>query len=59
VQLADVFTRIVGSNEPVRFQAYDGSRSGPEDADILIDVRSPVALHQIVTSPGELGIARA
>jgi cyclopropane-fatty-acyl-phospholipid synthase len=38
---------------------YDGSRAGPEDATTTLVVRTPDALRYALTSPGELGIARA
>jgi cyclopropane-fatty-acyl-phospholipid synthase len=46
-------------DKPVRFQAYDGSVAGPEDAQVTIRVRSSKALTHMVSAPGELGLARA
>ncbi|HTY72576.1 MAG TPA: class I SAM-dependent methyltransferase [Actinomycetes bacterium] len=59
--LAEVFERVIGgaAGGSVAFTAYDGSRSGPEDAAITLEVRSPLALRYIITSPGDLGLARA
>ena len=59
MKIAEVFTRVVGPDVPVRFDAYDGSTAGPSDAPIRIDVRTPLAVSYIATSPGELGLARA
>ncbi len=42
-----------------RIQAYDGSVSGPADADLTFTVQSPLALSHLVSAPGELGMARA
>jgi cyclopropane-fatty-acyl-phospholipid synthase len=42
-----------------RVEAYDGSAAGPADADVVISVKSPKALSHLVSSPGELGMARA
>jgi cyclopropane-fatty-acyl-phospholipid synthase len=57
--LADVFADIVGRDAPVRFEAYDGSASGSSDAEVRIRVTSPLAIDYVVSSPGELGLARA
>jgi cyclopropane-fatty-acyl-phospholipid synthase len=59
MKMADVFSRVVGPDAPVRFVAYDGSTAGPADAPIRIDVRTPMAVSYIASSPGELGLARA
>jgi cyclopropane-fatty-acyl-phospholipid synthase len=59
MQLADVMQRVAGAGTSVEFRAYDGSRSGPPDAQVRVDIRSPRALTYLVTSPGELGLARA
>ena len=42
-----------------RFVAYDGSKAGPDDADVVVEVRSPLATRYLVASPGGLGLARA
>jgi cyclopropane-fatty-acyl-phospholipid synthase len=57
--LADVFEQIVGPGARVVFVAYDGSTAGPEDADIKITVKSPVAVSYLAQAPGALGLARA
>ena len=59
MNLSDVFTRVVESDVPVRFEAYDGSATGPSDAPVCIDIRTPMAVRYIASSPGELGLARA
>jgi len=59
MKLADMFEQIVGDGSGVRFVAYDGSVSGPADAEATIDLRSPIGLRYIATSPGDLGLARA
>jgi cyclopropane-fatty-acyl-phospholipid synthase len=58
-RLAEVFGRLVDAGAGLRFVAYDGSSSGPEDAPATIDVRSPVAVRYVATAPGDLGLARA
>src|ERR1700689_96737 len=57
--LAQVFERIMGSEAPVEFAAYDGSHAGPAGAPVKITVRSPVAVAYLAQAPGALGLARA
>jgi cyclopropane-fatty-acyl-phospholipid synthase len=57
--LAEMFARIVGDGAGIRFTAYDGSTAGSPDAEVTLELRSPVALQYIVTAPGDLGLARA
>jgi cyclopropane-fatty-acyl-phospholipid synthase len=57
--LAALVDDVLGSDLPLAVEAYDGSRSGPEDAPATMVLHSPDALRRIVTAPGELGLARA
>jgi cyclopropane-fatty-acyl-phospholipid synthase len=57
--LADLLQDLLGTDLPVAFSLYDGSRVGPDPAPATIVVRSPDALRRIVTAPGELGFGRA
>ena len=59
VPIADLVEQIIGPDLPVAFEAYDGSRCGPEHAPAKILVKSPDAIRRIVTAPGELGLGRA
>jgi cyclopropane-fatty-acyl-phospholipid synthase len=59
VPIADLVEQIVGPDLPVAFEAYDGSRCGPEHPPAKIVVKSPDAIRRIVTAPGELGLGRA
>jgi cyclopropane-fatty-acyl-phospholipid synthase len=59
VKIADAVALITGPDVDVAFTAYDGSRIGPVDADVRLDIRSPRAVSYILSSPGQLGIARA
>jgi cyclopropane-fatty-acyl-phospholipid synthase len=59
VRLADIFTKVVDEQAPVAFHAYDGSRTGPSDADAVLEVCRPEAVAYIATAPGDLGLARA
>src|SRR5947207_1466063 len=57
---AEVLARLLGSDRSgVAVRVFDGSRAGPADAPVVIDVRSPRALSYIATAPGDLGLARA
>lgn len=59
VTMADAVTDLLGADLPVALRAYDGSRTGPEDAAATVDVRSPTAVRRLVWAPGQLGLARA
>jgi cyclopropane-fatty-acyl-phospholipid synthase len=59
VTVADVLGGILGSDLPVAFVAYDGSRLGPNDARTTVVVRSVDALRRLATAPDELGFGRA
>src|SRR5262245_17187000 len=57
--VAPLIERVLGGGLPIAVEAYDGTRSGPEDAEATIVVRSPDAIRRVLTAPGELGLARA
>ena len=57
--LASIFEKIVGSDANIAFMAYDGSKAGPDGADVTLEVRSPIAVAYLAQAPGELGLARA
>src|SRR5690242_12952223 len=57
--IAPVINHLLGDAAPIRIRAYDGSRSGPADAPVLLDVRSERALSYLATGGGEMGLARA
>jgi cyclopropane-fatty-acyl-phospholipid synthase len=59
MRLADVFQLIVGEDPSVRFRGFDGSRAGPADAGVCVEIRSRRALSYLATSPGDVGLARA
>ncbi|MBS4727787.1 class I SAM-dependent methyltransferase [Mycobacterium sp. SM1] len=56
-EILALFTR--GGPQPLKLAAYDGSSTGPDDAVLGLDLRSPRGLTYLVTAPGELGLARA
>ena len=58
MRLAELFSRTLKADR-IEFVAYDGSRSGPADAEVRIEIRSPFALSYLASAPGELGLARA
>jgi cyclopropane-fatty-acyl-phospholipid synthase len=57
--LAEVFAQVLGPDAPVRFEAYDGSSFGPQDARVKLTIRRPDAVSYLLTSPNDLGLARA
>jgi cyclopropane-fatty-acyl-phospholipid synthase len=57
--LASIFEKIVGSEANIAFMAYDGSKAGPDGADLALEVKSPIAVAYLAQAPGELGLARA
>src|SRR3954471_3535118 len=57
--LRELLEQILGTDLPIRLEAWDGTVMGPVDAPATITVRSIDALRRIVTAPGELGFARA
>lgn len=58
-QLAPICRRLLGPDPACRFECWDGSSFGPDDARTVIRFRSSDALRRIVWAPGELGLARA
>jgi len=59
VKLAEAFSMVVPAERGVGFRAYDGSSAGPQDGDVLMEVRSPRAVEYLAGSPNQLGLARA
>jgi cyclopropane-fatty-acyl-phospholipid synthase len=57
--LAQVFDSLLARPVPIRFTAYDGSASGPEDAPVGLNLKNERGLAYLVTAPGDLGMARA
>lgn len=57
--VAELLGRLLGTDIPVEVRAFDGSRLGPPGADVRIEIRTPLALSHLATSPGELGLVRA
>jgi cyclopropane-fatty-acyl-phospholipid synthase len=59
MQVAEIVGSILGPDVPVRVIGYDGSKVGPDTAEIAVRVTSPRALARLATAPGSLGLARA
>lgn len=59
MRLAEIFERVVGSDAPIRFTAYDGSSAGDPGSDVALHVRTPVAVNYLAQSPNSVGLARA
>jgi cyclopropane-fatty-acyl-phospholipid synthase len=57
--LAEIFDLLLATPPPVHFSAYDGSETGPADAQIGVHLASPRAAAFMATAPGSLGMARA
>ena len=56
-EILEVFTD--GNQLPLRFTAYDGSSTGPDDAELGLDLRTPRGTTYLATAPGDLGMVRA
>lgn len=58
-KIADVIADLTRGGMPLRFEAYDGSVAGPEDAEVRLELVNQRGLQYLVTAPGDLGLARA
>lgn len=60
LSLAEVLqTLATDGHLPLRFTAYDGSSTGPDDAPLGLDLLTPRGTTYLATAPGDLGMARA
>lgn len=59
MQVADLISKVVGPNIPVRIIGYDGSKAGPDSSELALRITTPKALARLATAPGTLGLARA
>jgi cyclopropane-fatty-acyl-phospholipid synthase len=57
--LAQVLEVFAAGRLPLRFTAYDGSSTGPDDAPLGLDLLTPRGTTYLATAPNELGLARA
>src|SRR5512142_2678272 len=58
-RLAEILDLLTDGEVPIRFVAYDGSATGPTDAEITVSLRTPRGAAYLATAPGSLGLARA
>ncbi|AHC27740.1 MULTISPECIES: class I SAM-dependent methyltransferase [Mycobacteriaceae] len=59
LSLAEILEIFAAGPLPLKFTAYDGSSTGPDDAAVGLDLRRPRGTTYLATAPGELGLARA
>lgn len=59
LSLAQVIEKLTRGQLPLRFTAYDGSTTGPTDAELGLNLKSARGTNYLVTAPGELGLVRA
>ena len=59
LSLAGILDLLTDGRVPVRFSAYDGSTTGPPDAEIRVHLATPRGATYLATAPGDLGMARA
>ncbi|KWX65763.1 class I SAM-dependent methyltransferase [Mycobacterium sp. NAZ190054] len=57
--LAEVLEIFAAGRLPLKFTAYDGSSTGPDDATLGLDLLTPRGTTYLATAPGDLGLARA
>lgn len=59
VTIAGAVRRLMRDGMPFRFEAYDGSVAGPDDAPFTARLLTERGLAYLMTAPGDLGFARA
>jgi len=59
LSIAEIFETLVDGGVPIRFSAYDGSSTGPDDSKFSLEITTPRGINYIATAPGDLGMARA
>ena len=59
LSMAEILDAVTADEVPLRFTAFDGSATGPEDAPYGLDLKSPRGASYLATAPGDLGMARA
>ncbi|QCQ93341.1 class I SAM-dependent methyltransferase [Rhodococcus sp. SGAir0479] len=59
LNLAQILETVADGQIPLRFTAYDGSATGPEDAPYGLHLNSTRGTTYLATAPGDLGMARA
>lgn len=59
LNLAQILETVADGEIPLRFTAYDGSATGPENAPYGLHLNSTRGTTYLATAPGDLGMARA
>ncbi|HNM85262.1 MAG: class I SAM-dependent methyltransferase [Mycobacterium sp.] len=60
LSLAEILEVVTdGHRIPLKFTAYDGSSTGPDDAELGLELLTPRGTTYLATAPGDLGMARA
>lgn len=60
MSLAQILESVTADgHSPLRFTAYDGSATGPDDAPLGLSLLTPRGTTYLATAPGDLGLARA
>ncbi|MGF7122993.1 class I SAM-dependent methyltransferase [Rhodococcus sp. AG1013] len=59
LSIAEILETVSDGRIPLRFTAYDGSATGPEDAQYGLHLKSTRGTTYLATAPGDLGMARA
>lgn len=57
--IAQIVEAVTHPPLPARITAYDGSATGPEDAEFALHLVSPRGLRYLASAPNDLGAARA
>ena len=59
ITVGEALDRLMVGGLPFRFTAYDGSTAGPADSPIHVRLLNERGLSYMLSSPGDLGMARA
>jgi len=59
LSIAGALDSLLKEPLPVRFTAYDGSATGPEDSALRLHLATERGLTYLLTAPGDLGFSRA
>ncbi|HEV7145382.1 MAG TPA: class I SAM-dependent methyltransferase [Pedococcus sp.] len=59
LSMAQILDLVTDGAVPLRFTAFDGSATGPQDAAYGLHLNSPRGASYLATAPGDLGMARA
>ena len=57
--VSDMVGEFIEPNPLLRVEAFDGSAFGPASADLVVKVKTPNAVYQLLAHPNEIGAVRA